>query len=226
MGKNTFKKSLLKRDDQISGSVIEGFTKSDNLLRSYITRDLGGLAYTLYMTLLSHRNTDTGECFPSAQLLASEIGKTRQYVFKLLSQLEELNYIEIDSGNSKESNHYYFPGEDFYKGIITGPNTSTPNTSASKEDTEAKNDSNTSATKEAKRSTSKKKTSSANNDDAHSAIDINNTSDNIIPLEAKVKTQAKTAAAATPTPIAASNTSVPKAKTKRIDLDDLEDFEF
>ena len=206
MGKNTFKKSLLKRDDQIPGSVIEGFTKSDNLLRSYITRDLGGLAYTLYMTLLSHRNTDTGECFPSAQLLASEIGKTRQYVFKLLSQLEEANYIEIDSGNSKESNHYYFPGEDFYKGIITAPTTPTKDSA----DPAPKNN-------DKPKKNSQKKTASP--------------TEKVIPLESKVKPSTKATNVAkvnTPTtPVA--KVEAPTITAKEItayDLDDLGDFEF
>jgi len=115
---NTKQRTKLKEkvdDKKIDGIVLEGFTQADNLVRASLISNMSSAAYATYITLLSHRNAKTGECFPSANLLAQELGKSRSYVFHVLNKLEEEGYIKIVKGDRTTSNRYYFPYEKFYK---------------------------------------------------------------------------------------------------------------
>jgi len=100
-----------------TGMVLSGFVKIDNLTIRKILSDFGTFSITvamLYILLLSHRNTQTNKCYPTMDVLASELNKNRTTVYRCLKVLEEQGYIHVITGNSKAANEYYFPQEDFF----------------------------------------------------------------------------------------------------------------
>lgn len=92
------------------------FTKSNNDIRNDIikNKECGCIAYAMYMTLLSHRNSQNGKCFPSISSLSNEMDCSISKVKRLITSLHDNGYILINSGKIGINNDYYFPYEDFY----------------------------------------------------------------------------------------------------------------
>lgn len=99
-----------------TGMAITGFTKSTNDIRVALLHTLGATGYVLYISLLSHRNMATGECYPSTQLLSKELNVSRRTIQTQLSKLHEAGFIIINSGKQGVCSNYFFPYEDFYTG--------------------------------------------------------------------------------------------------------------
>lgn len=91
------------------------FTKSDNNLRLKIIKECGYKEFAMYMTILSHRNTQSGNCYPSISCLADEMDCTPRTIYNLINSLYDLGFIIINSGRTGINNTYYFPYESFYK---------------------------------------------------------------------------------------------------------------
>ena len=79
-----------------------------------IIKELGYTAFSLYMALLSYRNTKTNECFPSIETLHKYFGFNEKTVKANLDKLSDAGYIDINSGNKGTASNYYFPKEYFY----------------------------------------------------------------------------------------------------------------
>lgn len=95
--------------------VKTSFTKSDNSLRLKIIKECGYKEFSMYMTILSHRNTQNGNCYPSISCLAEEMNCTPRTIYNLINSLYDSGFIIINSGRTGINNTYYFPYEHFYK---------------------------------------------------------------------------------------------------------------
>lgn len=92
------------------------FTKIDNGIMIDIIKNCGANSLTIYMIILSHRNSKTNKCFPSLDLIAKETNTSRSTVQRAIKKLYEKGFLIIDSGKQGISNSYYFPREIFYNG--------------------------------------------------------------------------------------------------------------
>ena len=96
-----------------SGMMRNRWTKVDNEIKIKIARDISANAGFLYITLLSHRNRKTGQCFPSEEVLSKETNIGIRTINKLIGQLEAYGYIKVDTGYKGRTNCYTFLKEDF-----------------------------------------------------------------------------------------------------------------
>lgn len=113
---NMGKKSKIKWENvNDSGFILTGFVKADNAILREITIRTNPQTALLYLILLSHRNTETNQCYPSKSLLAREMGLSERTIGNMLTDLYEIGAVDINSGRKGYSNCYYFPAEDFYK---------------------------------------------------------------------------------------------------------------
>lgn len=94
--------------------MLKGFVKSQNELRMRICRECSPLAGLLYVQLLSHRNKDSGKCFPSTSTLEKETCISKRKISDLITALNNAGYIIVRSGGKGHSSHYWFPCEDFF----------------------------------------------------------------------------------------------------------------
>ncbi|MFN2363172.1 MAG: helix-turn-helix domain-containing protein [Halarsenatibacteraceae bacterium] len=62
--------------------------------------------FKLYMLLLHYKwSSPTGEVYPSTITLSEKLGCSRQYISKLVNELEEVDFMTVDRG--KKSSNYY-----------------------------------------------------------------------------------------------------------------------
>jgi hypothetical protein len=100
----------------------EQFTKSNNQARLEICKNVGYIAYMVYLQILSHRNSKTGDCFPSFGLIASETGIGKRTVQNKVDKLEEYEYLKRNTGEydkelkKNKSNNYFFTKYDVFDG--------------------------------------------------------------------------------------------------------------
>lgn len=111
--KNSNKKSSSKN------KTLKGisFVKSNNKVRLDILQVLNANAYVVYIQILSYRNTDTGRCFPSHNVIAKEINFSVSAVKRNIKLLEDCGFLIVNSGSFEKhlSNEYFFPKEDFFE---------------------------------------------------------------------------------------------------------------
>ncbi len=98
-----------------SGMVLTGWIKADNQLIRHIVSETNPQIAMLYLIILSHRNTDSGQCFPSISLLAREMNLTDRTIQRMINELCALDVLIVNSGKQGVANNYYFPKEDFFK---------------------------------------------------------------------------------------------------------------
>lgn len=90
------------------------FIKADIEIKNEIIQTLDLASYGVYLTILSHKNTESDSCFPSRKLLAKECNLSERTITRYLTQLYENQFIVIESGMFNKANTYYFPLEDIY----------------------------------------------------------------------------------------------------------------
>lgn len=90
------------------------FTQVNDNLAFDIIKTCGGIEFSVYYVVLSHRNRLTGKCFPSIECIMAETGYSRSKVKRAIDKLHENEFLIIDSGRQGISNSYFFPKEDFY----------------------------------------------------------------------------------------------------------------
>lgn len=98
----------------------QGFVKMYNNITAEIIEKCGANGLMLYLVILSHRNTQTNNCFPSLELLMEECGVSKSTVQRSIKKLYEEGFLIIESGRHGISNTYFFPKENFYKGEGVG----------------------------------------------------------------------------------------------------------
>lgn len=98
-----------------TGFVLNGFVKADNWIIREIINKADAQTSMLYLIILSHRNTQTGQCFPSLSLLSKEMGVSLSTLKTMLNKLYDMGAIQINTGRQGVANNYYFPSEDFYE---------------------------------------------------------------------------------------------------------------
>lgn len=99
-----------------NGMVLTGFSMSSNEVQRRIMNQYDMQCAMLYVVLVSHRNGQSGNCFPSIEVLAKECGVSVRSVKGYIAKLYDGGYILIDSGKQGVSSNYYFPMEQFYNG--------------------------------------------------------------------------------------------------------------
>lgn len=107
----------ITKENKIKHQVTTGFTKSCNEIATDIgtTEELGGRAYAVYMSILSHRNAKTGECFPSIPVIAKRISFGERTTREYIKRLEDFGFLIIQSGGYNHGNFYWFPKEFFFE---------------------------------------------------------------------------------------------------------------
>lgn len=96
--------------------VLKGFSQPSNHIIRELAVDYHVNVAFVYIIILSHRNTDNNQCFPSKELLVKETGLNISTIKKCIKTLGDNGYLVWKKGNSKFANNYYFPMEPFYKG--------------------------------------------------------------------------------------------------------------
>ena len=107
-------KTNQKRTDT-SGMVLTGWIKAGNQLIRHIISETSPQTAMLYLIILSHRNTNSGQCFPSISLLAKEMNLSDRNIQRMINELCDLDVLIVNSGKQGVANNYYFPKEDFFK---------------------------------------------------------------------------------------------------------------
>ena len=98
------------------GMVLTGFFMGSNEVVRKIINQYDAQTAMLYLIILSHRNGQTGACFPSREVLAKEMNVAVKTISRMLKKLHEGGFLLIDSGKQGCANTYYFPMEQFYNG--------------------------------------------------------------------------------------------------------------
>ncbi len=94
---------------------MNGFHMMDNMLMLQISKECGAAAYITLMTIYSHRNNQTGLCFPSVSTIAKETGVNARTINRHLVSLKEKGFLDWTSGGvdpltgATFSNSYTFP---------------------------------------------------------------------------------------------------------------------
>ena len=93
---------------------MNGFHMMDNMLMLQINKECGAAAYITLMTIYSHRNSQTGLCFPSLSTIAEETGVNVRTIKRHLTSLKENGFLDwtsggVDSQGTRYSNSYTFP---------------------------------------------------------------------------------------------------------------------
>lgn len=100
----------------------EQFTKSSNKARLEICKEIDAISYMVYLQILSHRNSKTGDCFPSLGVIADETGLSKRTVQNKVDKLEKHGYLKHNTGEydkemkKNKSNNYYFIKYDVFDG--------------------------------------------------------------------------------------------------------------
>lgn len=95
--------------------VLTNWVKADNELIRYIIFETDAQTCMLYIIILSHRNTQSNQCYPSIKLLAKEMDVSPRTIQRMINRLHEIGVLKINSGKMGVANNYYFPEEVFYK---------------------------------------------------------------------------------------------------------------
>ena len=95
--------------------VLIGWIKANNWLIRHIISESNPQTAMLYLIILSHRNTNSGQCFPSISLLAKEMNLSDRNIQRMINELCDLDVLIVNSGKQGVANNYYFPKEDFFK---------------------------------------------------------------------------------------------------------------
>ncbi|WP_069999430.1 helix-turn-helix domain-containing protein [Cellulosilyticum sp. I15G10I2] len=98
--------------------VMTGFLQFNNPLIREIIYKTNMQVAMMYCVLLSHRNTENNQCYPSLGVLASETNQIKRTVQRQIDELYDNGYIIINSGRHGIANNYYFPKEKFYDNCI------------------------------------------------------------------------------------------------------------
>ena len=89
-----------------------GFCKSSNKIRIYISKNCMSDSYLVYMTILSFKNKSYDSCYPSYECLMEETGMCESALKKRLRSLCESGVLIIKSGSQGKNSRYFFPLED------------------------------------------------------------------------------------------------------------------
>lgn len=95
--------------------VLTGWIKANNQLIRHIISETNAQTAMLYLIILSHRNTNNSQCFPSINLLAREMNLSDRNIQRMINELCDLDVLIVNSGKQGVANNYYFPKEDFFK---------------------------------------------------------------------------------------------------------------
>lgn len=100
--------------------MLNGFTKTDNILVREIINKTDPQTAMLYILILSHRNRITKKCFPSISLLAREMGMADRTISRMIKRLIEEGFLIVNSGRQGISSDYFFPRERDYnnEGVV------------------------------------------------------------------------------------------------------------
>lgn len=101
-------------DKKHESKLVVGYVQSNNSVMRMILEKYSVYHFCVYLMILSHRNTDTGKCFPSKELISTETCISIKKVKSVIKELADDKVILINSGKSGKANEYYFPLEDFY----------------------------------------------------------------------------------------------------------------
>lgn len=105
--------AFLKISEQIYSQEPENFHHVSNQANK-IKSQHGPTLYTVYQTLLNHRNYQTNICFISKPKLALECGVSLPTLKKTLNELRELGFLIWNTGYKGTCNNYYFPKERWF----------------------------------------------------------------------------------------------------------------
>ena len=97
------------------GMMLSGFVQANNTIIRKITHTSSAQAALLYIMILSHKNINDNFSFPSIEILAKEMDMSKSSINRMLNELYENEFLEIDSGKMGYSSKYYFPQEKFYQ---------------------------------------------------------------------------------------------------------------
>ena len=90
--------------------MLTGFvTITNDELRSLLYDVPSKTSVAIYIILLSHRNSETGLCCPTIDVLARECNCNVKSVRKAIDDLEQAGYLIIQSGSQHKANHYFMP---------------------------------------------------------------------------------------------------------------------
>jgi len=95
-----------------------GWFKVDRNIMYDICINTDAITCMVYITLLSHINSNTGNCYPSLNTLAKELNCSKRTIQNKINLLEEAGYIKHNSGTlGKEdgqnlANSYFFLTDD------------------------------------------------------------------------------------------------------------------
>jgi len=95
--------------------VLTGWIKANNQLIRHIISETNAQTAMLYLIILSHRNANSKQCFPSISLLAREMNLSDRNIQRMINELCALDVLIVNSGKQGVANNYYFPKEDFFK---------------------------------------------------------------------------------------------------------------
>lgn len=84
------------------------FVKAYNKTMRYIINKTNLQTAMFYYVLRSHMNHDTGDCFPSLEVLALECGTTTRTIMRMIKDLSENKIISYNKGRHGKCNQYYF----------------------------------------------------------------------------------------------------------------------
>ena len=79
-----------------------------------VLKELGTTAYSVYMAILSYRNTTTNDCHPSVNRIHEDFNIAVRTIKDNIDKLYENGYLDINSGHKNIANNYFFPKEYWY----------------------------------------------------------------------------------------------------------------
>ena len=94
-------------------NTAETFVKTTDVAFEILSK-FGGNVMGVYLVILKHRNRVTNKCFPSIATISAESNIGDKTVKKIIGQLYDNGYLNINSGTRGTANNYYFPKESFY----------------------------------------------------------------------------------------------------------------
>ena len=78
--------------------VLTGWIKVNNQLIRQIIFETNPQTAMLYLIILSHRNTNNDQCFPSISLLAKEMNLADRTIQRMINELCDLDVLIVNSG--------------------------------------------------------------------------------------------------------------------------------
>ena len=80
-----------------------------------VLKELGTSCYSVYMALLSYRNTLRNDCHPSVKRIHEDFNISESTINRCINKLYKEGYIDINSGYKGVASNYYFPKEYWYE---------------------------------------------------------------------------------------------------------------